>query len=914
MEDSTKKRQRASPDLEPQLAKRQKLTPSEVVTLCNSLDANRLLELQGNCNNDNRASKAAETLYTPFVNKLYTIIFPAAHPELRVPKATDAFVGLLIVGHSFGNFEKVITFLRDFDERNKRYQENLRQQTRHPAGDVMIMRNGTGLLGFFDVGGEQTMWTLQRRFLLFLLKTIYAAGEWIDEWKADNPSVDLEEAAQHWREYLGKPRGHDRVEFFNKASDGTPMKDFNILEADEEDVQVYTRRLVKDVAEKLTGKGVTQAQLPLILFYFDEAHNLTGEKMTVEGTAQQTAYQCLCKAFTYLAKTPTFALFLSTDPRLVSEFAPSVPRTPSVRHFWSYRGGDNQGSAENLHAPFVELPFDNSASPIVTEGAHPIDEFSTLPFMARFGRPLQVTYMEDLMDLAMYKLKLTFELKAKLKFALHEDTLLPPLALRVDLNFEPNRDEAVFLEGLLVAGSMRTVYSVPRHRQYLRCGYSSEPFVAEAAARVIFQRIWASVEEKSKEIIGWEDRRDKIIKAYKDMVPLAISKWFRAGLINNGGELVARMLITQAHDLHVLNQSSADDFSPAILRPILFSQKISVVDFLRSLIGKKYHDTVLGAKPQNVQGKPLKEAFEGAFISFTHFVKGGDDLVATDEGCYGFFSRSAAIQGGHVDLANIYLLVPICVPCKGYPDRHTMTVLVIQVKDCGTQSRIFIDIEKRFKFFSHPEKDPENPRPYISIVMELELNTPLKVPKKAAKSEAAKSAGQKVNKSSSTPPSSQAPVDKLPSSPTDIHIGSKHVDTHNLRVPDRKPHPRYEIYIGGCSSDVYNVVDDSARYKTLLANKNLLDEHPRRGEEYLNAAMQMKPEWKKDTSYNWLKVMDNSCIGAQVQKTDDDVDMDAGDNDDEERPAKPKSDPEDYACIFVSGFDDGEDEEKVEDL
>ncbi|KAG6808607.1 hypothetical protein H0H87_012723, partial [Tephrocybe sp. NHM501043] len=162
----------------------------------------------------------------------------------------------------------------------------------------------------------------------------------------------------------------------------------------------------------------------------------------------------------------------------------------------------------------------------------------------------------DVMKLAMDKLHIRHEGNDKTDselenvmdgLGLHNDDkrLLPCLAARIDLTFESNRDEAVFLEGLLVASSMRTVYSVPKHRQYLRGGYSSEPFVAEAAARVIFQHIQSRRTYTT---------REGVLNAYKTTIPLAIKRYLKSGLISKGtrGELVARTLLTLARDSHYL--------------------------------------------------------------------------------------------------------------------------------------------------------------------------------------------------------------------------------------------------------------------------------------------------------------------------------------------------------------------------
>ncbi|KAG5633276.1 hypothetical protein DXG03_007709, partial [Asterophora parasitica] len=59
-------------------------------------------------------------------------------------------------------------------------------------------------------------------------------------------------------------------------------------------------------------------------------------------------------------------------------------------------------------------------------------------------------------------------------------------------------------------------------------------------------------------------------------------------------------------------------------------------------------------------------------------------------------------------------------------------------------------------------------------------------------------------------------------------------------------HRRYAIKISGCSPAVYNVVENRAAYKKLLAHTKLFAEHPRQEEKYYNAIKRMKPFWAED--------------------------------------------------------------------
>ncbi|KAG6882510.1 hypothetical protein C0993_010255, partial [Termitomyces sp. T159_Od127] len=248
-----------------------------------------------------------------------------------------------------------------------------------PLGDIA---DGTSLVNFFCGFKLKPALDVQRRYLLFLLKTIAFADRWIDEQKSKG--VELERLAELWKTHLGDPQSKVRIDMYTAAISEAPLKGLDdVLKMDVafDVIQKKVRNYIKSVSEKIKPRGIKSR--PAILFYFDEAHHLTKVTVTT-GVPDRTAYQCLCKAFTYMTDAPVFTLFLSTYSRL-SEFA------PSARNFWSSRPKSSQSaeSDDNLNAPFVELPFDTWKNPIlVTEGSHSTEEICSLKFMARFGRPL----------------------------------------------------------------------------------------------------------------------------------------------------------------------------------------------------------------------------------------------------------------------------------------------------------------------------------------------------------------------------------------------------------------------------------------------------------------------------------------------------------------------------------------------
>ncbi|KAG6824607.1 hypothetical protein H0H92_006364, partial [Tricholoma furcatifolium] len=433
------------------------------------------------------------------------------------------------------------------------------------------------------------------------------AHDWLN--KPTNSDLSLEETISSWQQHLKLEQSnlHDHMAHANQS-----LKDMLGLELDSDgklimtDINTKVLAYTENVVKLLEKRKTEEDPDPYILFAFDEAHNLTMDRTTeTDGSMSRTPYQCLCKALSYFRGAQVFALFLSTYSRL-SEFS------PSNRNFWSSRP-TRQAGEEVLHPPFVELPFDIGPKALkgilVQENAHAISEICTVAFMTRFGRPLQ-------------KLDVSHDGNLSLPYSVDEPNLLPLLAIRVDLTFESNRDEAIYLESLLVASSSRTVYSVPRHRQYLRGSYPSEPLLAEAASQKLHQ-VFSQPASTTATALNLEELKN----IYKTKLPGLLNKWLASGLISKGerGELVARLLLTLAHDLAVLNMRESSDI-------VKFSRKIPVVDFLSALISPQYVEQVLNAKPCNLKSEiPLLDAFQDAFVHFTHFVKGDDNSIVTDE-------------------------------------------------------------------------------------------------------------------------------------------------------------------------------------------------------------------------------------------------------------------------------------------
>ncbi|KAG6825825.1 hypothetical protein H0H92_002298 [Tricholoma furcatifolium] len=707
----------------------------------------------------------------------------------------------------------------------------------YPAMDTVAQSVGDRqpLLNLFRVltGSAET---IQDEHLLLLLKCLDHAKNWLN--KPNNKDLRLKETIRSWREHIKlehqelhdhmgseKPTLREILELKSDSQGKPTKKDIH------EKVIEYTNNVVGLLEQR---KSNASDPKPYILFAFDEAHHLTMDRTNeTDASMSRTAYQCLCKALSYFTGAQVFALFLSTYSRL-SAFS------PSNRNFWSSRGLQQAGD-EALWPPFVELPFDIGPKPLkgilVQEKAHTITEICTLDFMARFGRPLQ------LLSLAIQKLDVSHDGNLSLPYSVDEPNLLPLLAIRVDLTFESNRDEAIYLESLLVASSSRTVYSVPRHRQYLRGSYPSEPLLAEAASQKLHQ-VFSQPASTTATALNLEELKN----IYKTKLPGLLNKWLASGLISKGdrGELVARLLLTLAHDLAVLNILETSD-------TVKFSRKIPVVDFLSALISPQYVGQVLNATPCNLKSDTrLLDAFQDAFVHFTHFVKGDDNSIVTDEACMIFMARGAAIQG-YTALPDMDIIIPICM--KDEPlSRWNMSAIFIQIKNRLATKSVHIDVEGggkgKFHFFSNSDA-----RPYITLTMEFGITAPQALtgyPWKAPSS-ATKEHGRKRRRRISEP--ELEPEPKQAGTPARINVSQGPTKEQLPRDKKARPknHPRYNITITGCSPTVYNVVAHKDDYKSLLANTDLLQEHPREG-KFRDAVLQMKPYFKYPESYAFAQM------------------------------------------------------------
>ena len=273
-----------------------------------------------------------------------------------------------------------------------------------------------------------------------------------------------------------------------------------------------------------------------LLIYVDESHAMTTEEETFQNDGRN-AYQTLCSSLNELLGLDIFVVFLSTNSSL-QEYS------PSRRIFWSSRGRD--ATLSYAQTPYTELPFDiwkattwllradivlmlsarwNSWCDLVDLcasilfGIFVIEAFIDFAIPCRWWALWEVgdkVVRDGIIELARSKLA------ARNAGKYEANSFLAALSVRLMLEFEPRRIRATEVENLMVAGHPRVANVIPDHREYVISSTPSEPIVAEAAAQVL---------------------------RGQDMVHL-LAQNVTEGLIEKGqrGELVARLLLTLAHD------------------------------------------------------------------------------------------------------------------------------------------------------------------------------------------------------------------------------------------------------------------------------------------------------------------------------------------------------------------------------
>ena len=317
-----------------------------------------------------------------------------------------------------------------------------------------------------------------------------------------------------------------------------------------------------------------------------------------------------------------------------------------------------------------------------------------------------------------------------------------------------------------------------------------------------------------------------------------MSYYLGHGLISKGerGELIARFLLTLAHDKCVeFDYKKADEAQ--------YSKPVPLFDFLTALVGPTHMKVILESRPDNVHdGVTFEEAFKDAKVNFTHFVKGNDSSVITDNAAWMALSRCMAFQ-----CANGQWMIDLYIPVLLWDEplgRYVVSGIFIQIKNQLKKQPAEIDATQ-LEFFTdppagHAEFTRYNERPYIAIVMHLGIQ-PGSMNGLATENKVSENEATGNDPAEASPWIS--PQSSSTTTPSDLNIET-----------DKITHPRYAITIVGCSNAVYNVIekDDEDKYATLITSRDIVDEHPRQGDSFIGGVLRLKPYWTMQAqSFHW---------------------------------------------------------------
>ncbi|KAF9518250.1 hypothetical protein BS47DRAFT_1482756 [Hydnum rufescens UP504] len=447
-----------------------------------------------------------------------------------------------------------------------------------------------------------------------------------------------------------------------------------------------------------------------------------------------------------------------------------------------------------LQAPITETPFDCSPRFPVKPGQLKLEDVYTVDFMAQFGRPLFWTLLVGAGD-QRDQVRSTIVDLARSKLILNSN---------ISQNYDTVTTTSVALdrETQLVAGHMRFAFSVPKERQYIRSGYPSEPLLAEAASRQMDE--------------------------------------FQKRASNPSINVMAQILQSEFSS-SILDQRQRGEvvFHAQSKKTIRMNPRAT------SAKARSFGDQILTSLPDNLRSSTTFEAaFKDAVVRFTHFGKMADDSGATTSALFAAFVRCMAIICWSSQ-ETIDILIPVLLEPRETLKESVMTGVLIQVKRRKREGRCRID-QQALNFF--PSNHKLDPRPYITLVAELGIQLPIapEVPTKAK----AKGKGRAT---ALNPPQKKAKATKTSGflTPPKLLISQQ---PKSIAHP-KDVHPRYSIVAYGCSNTVYNVISDLDRpvLHFLLANRDILAEHPRLDVESLQAVRKMKPFWTAGSeSYAWV--------------------------------------------------------------
>ena len=277
------------------------------------------------------------------------------------------------------------------------------------------------------------------------------------------------------------------------------------------------------------------------------------------------------------------------------------------------------------------------------------------------------------LDLAQEKLA-----HAKRPFAVDalmgDQTAFALLARRILLHFRPLQSSTTTMASNLVARHLQVAYVVPTHRTFLVSGSPSEPFLVEAAARMMETPGFSTIE--------------------------CLLRFTNEELLDPGesGEIVGRALMIDAYDAALRARLPSSN---------MYHSWVPVLDFLKALFPDNVYERVIGITPfKQPKGLTLGAAFANAVVRLTHFVRLSELNLTTAANVRKAFLRGMGIVG-----AQSQKLIDILIPMLFVDPSKTPSEWVVEE---GEMSQIMANWKNRAADATPPHSDPYDDYPKLN--------------------------------------------------------------------------------------------------------------------------------------------------------------------------------------------------------
>ncbi|KAJ7211208.1 hypothetical protein GGX14DRAFT_623845 [Mycena pura] len=576
------------------------------------------------------------------------------------------------------------------------------------------------------------------------------------------------------KEYFSRKQNvltRDRLFFlhlFRLTLDKLDSDEFNLVKPDE--LPGFWRQWLEknrsDFYRDVTQKAVTG------FLNVEEVTNVAPklqDALAVDDDAYQrdarfpTRWDVLCSTLAHLlttentGKSNVLCLSMSTASHFPIMSRPKYLATSARQAYATF----------TLFAPFTTTPFDIMES--FDPSTKTFGDLEQIAYLAQFGRPLwrsiEAAGFDKVMHLAIAKLSENgkFSEKFLANFA--------AISTRVLIDAELERETGHRLIAMLVHNHLRTVFSIPEHREYMRTGVPSEPIIAEAAAVIMHQTPIRMTE--------------------------ILQKLLHSNLIGNGerGELVARALLIMAIDAAIHKQGLPIDLGPLYAQgKTAFHKAVSVKAFIEALFAQKHHRAMMESLPENVNPDNKPSTFEKAFKNGYHPFHWNNTMA------FLAFIRGAAVQfpRNHwtFDMGVLVAILPEGKDLKSCPLSATGK---LQSASCWMHT----DNPGLWETKAPPVPDHDS-TPVATFLVEFGIFRP-----------------KPVEGDPSAASTSNLPTEIKPNAPL--------MRTSPQLSTNKDAHSRYAFIITGCTAEVYSVIKEAEKdiYRAILSAGGLATETPR---------------------------------------------------------------------------------------